>query len=279
MSGLNKQNHLNTHVSVYQNKLATEETLEKLEERVDQLIKGSLDLHLNSIKKVSENWETPRNIVINCSSAPTNIGPMIGGSTTTTPVKPLDALDTFSVFCSGANAGNNKPGETGLRRIKVEGLDDNYEPISCEVDLSGSAVVNLPVQFLHISQVYGLEAGSSFTIEGTATISRNSDGQPYAQLNPTEDNTGWFMCPRGYKAVLYSVQRSGGTGGNFNLVLWKKGRTTYETIGIYNNVGVQFSITANLAVLKEGDSCYMNGITDTNSKAILYFQLIKLDEL
>jgi len=277
MSGLKKSNHFNTHVNVYDNKLATDETLKQLQEKIEQVQKSIEPPWAYALKPVHPNWETTRYVVIMASSLPTNLGPMIGGSTATEFVAPLTSPTTFTLNCSGTGASNNVVGGTGLETIKVEGLDGNYDPVSCVVDLNGTAVVTLPIEFLHISQVLPLSAGSSRSLEGSCTIIRSTDNQPYAQLTANEDNTGWFMCPRGYKSVLSLCQRTGGSGATNSLVIWRKGRSTFETIATLAGVGLPVT-TRPLAILHEGDSLYANASTDTNSKIILGFELIKIDE-
>jgi hypothetical protein len=70
---------------------------------------------------------------------------------------PTSAQPTFVV----SSSANDVSGGTGLRKVRIEGLNDNYEMVVQEEPLNGLTDVPLPTDLLRVNKVQGTEVGSA----------------------------------------------------------------------------------------------------------------------
>lgn len=73
---------------------------------------------------------------------------------------------------------------TGLRQIKIYGLDENWININETVDMNGVSVKETIKVFLRVFKAEGVTAGTGLTNAGTITIKHKSEAKTLSQLNP-----------------------------------------------------------------------------------------------
>jgi len=97
------------------------------------------------------------------------------------------------------------PSGTGIRRVRIFGLDDNFNEQRADVDLNGTTVVSVPYTWMRIN-------GSSNGAVGTISL-RNIDDTPiYSQINPGRNSAleCLYTVPEGKIGFLSSWVPSSG---------------------------------------------------------------------
>jgi len=74
------------------------------------------------------------------------------------------------VYISSSDTNDVNPGGTGVRTIKVQGLDANYLEIEEDVELNGQTQVITTKEYLRIFRAYVLTAGSNAGSAGTVYV-------------------------------------------------------------------------------------------------------------
>ena len=136
--------------------------------------------------------------------------------TTTDPetVWSAGGLYTFDTNASPlrivSNDINDRQGDTGARKIKIQGLDANYGLIEDEVFLNGQNTVVSNKNFLRVNRAFVTEAGSSELNEGVITINNGGNTLTLAQIPEKHGQTQMaiYTIPRNYKAYLTSFSAS-----------------------------------------------------------------------
>lgn len=111
--------------------------------------------------------------------------------------------------------------DTGLGKVLITGLDENYNLLVESVDINGTNPVTTTNAFLRINNVRLSVAGlGQITNVGTITVTNN--GTTYAKILPSVGQTqmSQYTVPNGYSFYLTRVnsyaQQNGGSG-NYNV--------------------------------------------------------------
>lgn len=208
-----------------------------------------------------------RLITVYGSAGPTNIGPMIGGSTSTTFVAPSNTEVSFDI---SSNNANDIGKGSGCESVLIYGLDGSFNPINEIVDLNGTSAVSLTKSYTHINEL----RPHSGVPAGNIVVRRTSDAQPYALISSEENASGFFRCPANFKAIMTGFTFTSGTVSTIYLAVWKNGSSTYEIITRYEGSSQLYLPDINSCVLEAGDSCYLFQITNAEAKAIMTFMLM-----
>ena len=99
---------------------------------------------------------------------------------------------------------------TGARKVKVFGLDENYNLIEEEVDMKGTAASTTNEEFIRVFRAFVTEAGSSEVNEGTITINHIVDNITVAQIPADHGQTQMavYTVPANHKAYMTSFSGS-----------------------------------------------------------------------
>lgn len=110
-------------------------------------------------------------------------------------------------------------GGSGIDSVFIEGLDEDFQPISELVILDGTATVNSTLSYIHVSEVNCLNITTSgVTNAGNITITNTTSGDSlgYVKAGDSISKHGQFLVPAGYNAIMlggnYSVYRASGSG-------------------------------------------------------------------
>ena len=109
-----------------------------------------------------------------------------------------------------SNDINDRQGDTGARRIKIQGLDADYSLIEDEVNLNGQSVVTSNKSFLRVNRAFVIQAGNSEFNEGVITINNGSNTLTLAQIPAEHGQTQMavYTIPANHKAYLTSFSAS-----------------------------------------------------------------------
>lgn len=157
----------------------------------------------------------------------TVVGHTTGGTTTQTDVCEGGAavLDEETSSAVGGNLTSNSASDasagTGLRTVKIIGLDANYQPAYEVVTLNGVANVALVGTFLKVNEVIGLSFGNTGAAVGTVTFKNSGGSKTYATIAPqkTTARNGKFTAPDGRPAFIHGIEWSAYSTGNCELML------------------------------------------------------------
>ena len=135
------------------------------------------------------------------------------------------AASTLSITSS--DAADDSPSGTGALTVRVEGLDANYNEITEDVVLNGTAVVNTLKLFLRTHRmsvltagtttwnegvIYATDTGDTYTTPGvpnTATLVRSS-----IEIGEGQTLQAFYTVPAGYTAYLLFIEAGSKDGTN-----------------------------------------------------------------
>jgi len=124
-----------------------------------------------------------------------------------------------------STSANDTSAGTGMRTLRLEGLDENWEEVTEDVALNGTTPVATAHTYQRIFRMYGLTSGSSMTNEGNVTATAQTDATVTAQITAGQGQT--FMAiwtvPAGKTAYVTSIygalQRAAAQNGVAELAL------------------------------------------------------------
>jgi len=140
---------------------------------------------------------------------------------TTTEEVVWDAGNVYSYIDTAAEAvvvsssAADDAAGTGAQKIKIEGLDENYEPQTVEVTMDGTTNVTTDETFIAINRMYVTEAGNGEVNAGniTATVGAITRSQISADRGQTLQAV--YTVPAGYTAYVTDwMVASGATASN-----------------------------------------------------------------
>lgn len=124
-----------------------------------------------------------------------------------------ETLDIVSDDLDDTAAGS------GVRAVRIKGLDANYNLIQEDVTMDGTTPVTTTNSFLRVFRAFGTLFGSSETNEGTVTITATTAGTTHASLEPGVGQTQktQFTVPNGYYGYFYQLYYSGLRNDQFTI--------------------------------------------------------------
>lgn len=131
--------------------------------------------------------------------------------------------ETADVFSSD---GADDAAGTGLRTLRIEGLDASGAEQTEDVTLDGTAIVTTTGVWNRIYRAYGLTAGTNETNVGTITIRHTTTtANVFAQIQPDAGQSliAAYTIPAGFKGLLVEwhvdLARNAGTAATGEVVL------------------------------------------------------------
>lgn len=124
-------------------------------------------------------------------------------------------IDTAAAAVVVSSSTADDAAGTGAQKIKIEGLDENYEPQTVEVTMDGTTNVTTDETFIAINRMYVTEAGTGEVNAGniTATVGGTTRSQISADRGQTLQAV--YTVPAGFTAYITDwMIASGATSGN-----------------------------------------------------------------
>lgn len=109
-----------------------------------------------------------------------------------------------------SSSGNDTSGGTGMRVVRITGLDSNYDEISEDVTLNGTSAVLTSKSFRMVHSCFGISSGSSEQNEGNITIANSSSALTLAYIPANQGQTQqtFHIVPRGHVWLVDTVVSS-----------------------------------------------------------------------
>lgn len=144
------------------------------------------------------------------------------------------AASTLSITSSNAADDGNPATGNGARTVRVEGLDANYDEITEDVILNGTAVVDTLKLFLRTHRMYVLTAGTTTWNEGViyATDTGDTYTTPGIPNTATEVRStigigegqtlqAFYTVPAGHTAYMTNMTAASSTATNASVIFLK----------------------------------------------------------
>jgi hypothetical protein len=111
-------------------------------------------------------------------------------------------IDTAAAAVVVSSSTADDAAGTGAQKIKIEGLDENYEPQTVEVTMDGTTNVTTDETFIAINRMYVTEAGTGEVNAGniTATVGGTTRSQISADRGQTLQAV--YTVPAGFTAYI-----------------------------------------------------------------------------
>ena len=112
---------------------------------------------------------------------------------------------SFTAYVVSDNSADAN-GNTGANKVRVEGLDANYNEQSVEVELNGTTPVVVSGTWIRVNRAFVTLAGSGGTSAGTIHV-QNVDGSVvYANLGlGNQTHVAAYTVPAGYTLYLDDI--------------------------------------------------------------------------
>ena len=124
-------------------------------------------------------------------------------------------IDTAAAAVVVSSSTADDAAGTGAQKIKIEGLDENYEPQTVEVTMDGTTNVTTDETFIAFNRMYVTEAGTGEVNAGniTATVGGTTRSQISADRGQTLQAV--YTVPAGFTAYVTDwMVASGATSSN-----------------------------------------------------------------
>lgn len=162
----------------------------------------------------------------------------------------LTTAATMTVSSSSANDAS--PSGTGAHIVLLEGLDQNYNPISEQITLAGQTAVTTTKSYLRVIGVTVLDKGTNggnvgtiYVGTGTVTAGVPAVVHELVPIGFNKESSGVYTVPAGYTAYF----QEGGLSGQDNGAGYVTGRL------VVSNQGSPFITTA-VTVFTTGQVSY-----------------------
>lgn len=120
----------------------------------------------------------------------------------------LACADTDSVTVSGATlSGGDNENITGVRSVRITGVDATYAEITEDIDLNGTGSKNTVNSYLRINSMVALAVGSNGSAVGNITATAATDGTVSAKIlaGKCESQNAYYTVPLNKTGFLMSV--------------------------------------------------------------------------
>ena len=111
------------------------------------------------------------------------------------------AAGVVSVVSDDA-ADDGSPAGLGAWTVQVRGLDENYERITEIVTLNGISAVTTTAEFLRVTELYVITAGTDETNAGNISASIGGDLQQYIELGEGRNHSTHWTVPANKTLVV-----------------------------------------------------------------------------
>lgn len=161
---------------------------------------------------------------------------------------PVSTLETVNIFSSNAN---DTAAGTGLRTIRIFGLDGNYNQQQEDITLNGLTAVTSTKTYRRIFRVYGLTAGSGGVNAGTITVRHTTTVANVFTVMPigfNQSQISGFTIPAGYTGYLrkYDAEMNDNTANNGILAIWSRENGACSRIQRPFAVSTQYPFTKSI---------------------------------
>ncbi len=119
--------------------------------------------------------------------------------------------DTDSVTVSGATlSGGDNENITGVRSIRITGVDATYAEVTEDIDLNGTGSKNTVNSYLRINSMVALAVGSNGSAVGNITATAATDSTVSAKIlvGKCESQNAFYTVPLNKTGFLFSVYAS-----------------------------------------------------------------------
>lgn len=118
----------------------------------------------------------------------------------------LTAPQTISV---SSDSGDDTIAGTGAQKVRVEGLDSNWDHIVQEVDLAGVALVPLPTDLIRVNLSAVIQSGTGKVNAGNIAVeAAGGEVMHYIAAGEGWGRTAVYTVPGGYRGVLVGASFS-----------------------------------------------------------------------
>lgn len=118
----------------------------------------------------------------------------------------------------GAPLGN------GARTLRIDGLDDNYDPLTETVTMNGVANVTTDASFLRVLNTTVATAGATGFNEGIITVSNNADTVVLEQMHARDNRSlaAAYTVKKGYTAYVTQAMATESSSKGCHFGFWAR---------------------------------------------------------
>ena len=190
-----------------------------------------------------------------------------------------------------SSSGNDDIAGAGARKVFIIGLDENFDEISEEVNLSGATDSQTTNKFIRVYRMYVSETGTYGgtnvgTITGTAEV--NNTVQIEISLGVGQSQTSHYTVPAGKNAIVKSVSITMDTGKviTINMVMREFANNTGSSFSPHRHLQHWHGLDAPIAIesfanknLNEKTDIWFEGIVSTGSADVeINYDIILYDK-
>jgi len=162
---------------------------------------------------------------------------------------------------------------TGAQKVKIEGLDANYNAQIVEVEMDGTTNVSTTETFIRVYRVYVSQAGSGKVNAGNITISIGGSVRAQISANQGQTLMAVYTVPAGFTGYVTQWSFSSGASASnkyldgrliiqrFAGIIQTKARSTIQNTSFVQDLQVA-------TVANEKDDIEIRAVTSSGTDAV-----------
>lgn len=113
-----------------------------------------------------------------------------------------------------STSANDDAANVGVREVRVEYLDSNFETKIVDVETDGTSSVQVATDFLRLQSMTALSVGANGDAEGAIKLAYGANTVATISAGTNEARNSQFTVPAGYTAYIVGASISASKGGD-----------------------------------------------------------------
>jgi|AACY02.2.fsa_nt_gi hypothetical protein len=189
--------------------------------------------------------------------------------------------DAQTLTVASASANDDADDGTGVREVRVEYLDADFNTQFADVELDGTNSVTIGDDFLRLQAVYALQVGSGGSAAGDITFSANGSVQGRIESGSNALESTHFTIPAGFTGYIVGANVGAGKGDDVQIVLRSRNAgvanspfITSDEIELFQS-SAYFSLPTYYVIPEKHDiSIQARSLQGTNRRLFVTYHLI-----
>lgn len=126
------------------------------------------------------------------------------------------SAQTLNIVSASAN---DAAGNVGVREVRVEYLDTNFDTKIVDVEMDGLSPVQVATDFFRMQNAYSTQVGANVDAEGAISLSYGANVVGLIAAGGNEIKNSLYTVPSGYTAYITGASISASKGGDLAFLL------------------------------------------------------------
>lgn len=134
-----------------------------------------------------------------------------------------------------STSANDASGNVGVREVRVEYLDSNFNTKIVDVEMDGLSPVQVATDFFRMQHAHSIQVGANADAEGAISLSYGANVVGLIPAGGNEIKNSQYTVPNGYTAYITGASISASKGGDLAFLLEYRDAATANSPFIAGN--------------------------------------------